>query len=138
MLTVSTPSHAYLSWGDHIHGHCPSVDSILCRIPVSHSASVSTAANCHGHSKASQLCLRCCSDNFVTPSLSERVRCNHTCSVDIHLSLVSSQVVLVHRYRYVCLKNRQYKRNTYLIYSYAKWTPGNPGQSRWSLRQLFG
>jgi hypothetical protein len=86
MSAVSSPAYAYLSRGDHIHGHCPPVDSILCRIPVSHSVSVSTTANRHGHSKTSQVCVRCCSDNFVTSSLSERVRCGYTCSVDMHLT----------------------------------------------------
>jgi len=132
MSTVSSPAYAYLSRGDHIHSHCPPVDSILCRIPVSHSASVSTAANRHGYSKASQVCLRCCSDNFVTSSLSERVRCDHTRPVDIHLSWCflrwySFTVIAT------CVCTTDHKRSADLIYSYAKWTPGNPGLSRLSL-----
>jgi hypothetical protein len=51
--------------------------------------------------------------------------------------LASSQLVLVHRYRYVRV-NTEYKRSADLIYSYAKWTPGNPGQCRLSLSQLLG
>jgi hypothetical protein len=115
----------------------PSCRFCLCRIPVPYSTSISTTANRHGHRKASQVRLRCSPDNVVTRGFSERVRCEHGCPVDIRLSL-SSQVVLVYRDRYVCLQNRCCKRSADLIHSYAKWTPGNPGQSRRSYRELFG
>ena len=139
MSTVSTPAYAYLSRGDHIHRHCPPVDSILRRIPVSHSASVSTAANRHGHSKASQVCLRCCSDNFVTSSLSERVRCDQTCLVGIHLSWC-----LLRWYSFTVIATCVCKTasiSEVLIYSIVTLS-GRPGiqvsQSLRSARNLFG
>lgn len=82
----SSPAYVYRSRSNHIHGHRPPVDSILCRIPVPYPISVSTVASRHGHYEASQDRLRCSSDNVVTSSFSERVRCGHACPGDLRLS----------------------------------------------------